>query len=181
MIKYVIAGLGAFALVAAGISYFNAASYGNRAEAGLKAQYEQNQNALSEYSLKVAEAAQVPGVAKDHIIEVTKAAMSARYGSEGSKAVIQAITEAYPGTVDPALYAKVQTIIESGRRQFSVEQEKLIDKKRVYETALGAPWSGMWLTLAGYPRVDLEKYLVIKSDYAKDAFGSGVDAGVKLK
>jgi hypothetical protein len=178
---YAVLGVVGFAAVVSAISYFSAASTGNRMEQGIKAQYEQDQNKLSEYSLKVTEAAQVPGLAKDHIIEVSKAAMQGRYGADGSKAVFQSIKEAYPGTVDPALYLKIQSIIESGRTSFSIEQEKLIDKKRVYETALGAPWQGLWLGIAGYPRINLDDYKIVKSDYSNQSFGTGVDSGVKIK
>lgn len=77
------------------------------------------------------------------------------------------------GSVDPDLYRKIQRNIESGRSDFQDAQTKLIDEKRVYETNLGSPWTGFWLHLAGYPKVDMNKYKVIVSDHAAVAFETG--------
>jgi Flp pilus assembly pilin Flp len=179
--KYIIlAALASVALVAVG-SYFSAASKGNRLENAIEAQYEQNQNSLSKLSLSVVEAAQVPGMARDDIKDVVKSAMEGRYGADGSKAVFQSIKEAYPGQIDPSLYVKIQNIIESGRTDFAVEQEKLIGKVQGYKTELGAPWSGLWLNIAGYPKIDLADFKAVKSNYTVDTFKSGVDTGIKLK
>lgn len=165
----------------AGGSYMSAYNLGNRSEKVIQAQYEQNQNSLSAYSNKVMEAVQIPNLAKDNLKEVIQSAMQGRYGDQGSKAVFQSIKEAYPGTVDPALYTKIQIIIDSGRTDFAEEQKKLIDKVRVYRTNLDSLWTGTWLGIAGYPKINLEDYKIIKSDYANDSFKSGIDKGLKIK
>ncbi len=154
------------------MSYISAFNTGNQMEQTLKATYSNNQNILAQYSQKVMEAAQVPDMARDDIVKVAKAAMEGRYGTEGSKAVFQMITEQNP-SVDPMLYRQVQQIIEGGRTEFQNAQTRLIDQKRVYETALGSFWQGMWMRIAGYPKVNLADYKVITTDRTERTFQAG--------
>jgi len=154
------------------MSYISAYNTGNAMEQTLKATYTNNQNILAQYSQKVMEAAQVPDMARDDIVKVAKSAMEGRYGAEGSKAVFQAISEQNP-SVDPTLYRQVQQIIEGGRTEFQNAQTRLIDQKRVYETALGSFWQGMWMRIAGYPKVNLADYKVITTDRTERTFQAG--------
>lgn len=154
------------------MSYISAFNTGNAMEQTLKATYTNNQNILAQYSQKVMEAAQVPDMARDDIVKVAKEAMQGRYGTEGSKAVFQMITEQNP-SVDPTLYRQVQQIIEGGRTEFQNAQTRLIDQKRVYETALGSFWQGMWMRIAGYPKVNLADYKVITTDRTERTFQAG--------
>ncbi len=162
-------------------SYVSNYNYGNQAEQGIKAQYSNMENILAQYSLKVAEAAQVPGMKADDLAKVTRDAMTGRYGKDGSKATFQWIKENYPGQVTDALYVKIQQIIEAGRDKFENSQTKFIDTKRVYETNLGYLWKGFWLRVAGYPKIKLDDYKIISSDHAQESFKTGVDKGMKLR
>lgn len=164
-----------------GINFVSAYNFGNRTERAIEAQYEQNKNVLSRLSNSVVEAAKVPALAKDHIKEIVAEAMEGRYGSDGSKAVFQAITENYPGQIDPSLYLKIQTMIESGRTDFAAEQSKLIDKVRIYKTELGTVWRGTFLSVAGYPKINLDEFKIIQSNYTLKSFETGVDEGIKLQ
>lgn len=171
-----------FAIVATAFgSYVSAYNYGNKAENQIKAEYEDMENILAQYSLKVTEAAQVPVMAKDDLKEVMAAAFTGRYGADGSKAVFQMINEQYPGQVDPGLYRNIQQIIEAGRNKFENAQTRFIDIKRDYTTNLGSLWRGFWMQAAGYPKIDLSKYVIISSNHAKDAFETKVDKGIKLR
>lgn len=181
MFKYILLGSVA-AIVAIGVSSaYSAASTGNRLEKRIIAQYEQNQNSLSKMSNQVAEAAQVPGIARDDLVVVIKAGIEGRYGPNGSSAMFQAMKEAYPGNLDSKLYTRIQDLIESGRNDFAAEQQKLISIKQVYDTALGSPWQGMWLSIVGYPKINLDDYKIIKSDYSNNSFGTGIDKGLKIR
>ena len=160
------------------VSYHND---GVRYETNITAGYDNLQQILGQYTLKVAEAAQVPGMMKDDLKDVMTSALSARYGEDGSKAVFQFIKEAYPGQVDASLYTKIQQIIEGGRDKFQNEQTAFIDLKKGYEAELGYVWSGFWLNVAGYPKIDLTKYKTVTSESAKATFANGVDAGIKLR
>lgn len=174
--------LGVFVAVAfVGVSsYITSANYGNRAERGLEATYQNNQNILGQYTLKVQEVASVPEMYKNDLKEVVQAAVSGRYGAEGSKATFQWIKEHNPN-VDSTLYVKIQQVVEAGRNEFQGAQTRLIDERRVYETNLGYVWTGFWLKLAGYPKVDLAKYSpVVAGDTAK-VFETHTQAPIKMR
>lgn len=148
-------------------------------EAGLTAQYKQNQNNYDNMVKKVVEVAQVPAMAAADLEKLTKAAISGRYGSEGSKAVFQFIQEQNP-TVSTELYSKIQVVIEAGRNSFEADQKVLLDKKRVYETALNTFPSGLVAKFLGFPRIDLSKIDIVTSDRTEKAFGTKKDEAIKL-
>lgn len=160
-------------------SYITNANYGNRAEVTIKATWEDNENILAQYSLKVMEVAQVPDMYKNDIKEIYTAALSGRYGENGSTAMFQFLKEQNP-QIDSSLYTRIQQIMEAGRNEFRVAQTRLVDQKRSYETNLGYFWKGFWLTRAGYPKIALADYKVITSNYATEAFETGVDEGITL-
>jgi len=172
----------AFVLVA---SYVTNANYGVRAEQTLRATWEDNENILAQYSLKVNEVVQVPTMYKDDFKEVYEATMAGRYGDSGSEAMFQFLKEQNP-QLDSALYVKIQQIMEAGRNEFRVAQTRLVDQKRVYVTNLGYVWKGFWLDTAGYPTLNVgfrggaDDYEIITSEYAVDAFESGVDKGIVI-
>jgi hypothetical protein len=175
----VIIALGAVVAVPV-VSYVNAYNLGNRIENQIVAQNEKNQNTLSALSTKVMEAAQVPEMAKNDLKEVIKTAMEGRYGNDKTL-LFKSVTEAYPGTLDASLYAKLQNLIEAGRNDFKNDQDMLIDKTRVYKTELGTLWTGTWLGFAGYPKINLDDYKIVISDHTAEAFKTKRDNGVKLK
>lgn len=157
-------------------SYISNANYGNRAEVEIKATWENNENILSQYYQKVDEVAQVPAMYKDDLKEVVTSALSARYGNNGSKATFQWLKE-HNISLDVSMYTKIQQVIEAGRDKFQNAQTQLIDQKRAYETNLGYIWKGMWLHMAGYPKIDLAKYKAISTADAKNVFETGIEKG----
>lgn len=181
--KGLIVGFGIFLalVVFCVVSYVSAYNSGVRFETSIKASYENLENILGQYSTKVAEAAQVPAAARDDLKEVMQASLSARYGADGSKATVQWIQEKYPGQVDPQLYRQIEQIIEAGRDKFQNEQTVFIDLKRGYSVQLGYLWSGMWLKIAGYPKIDLDKYKTVTSEHAQEAFKTGVEQPITLR
>jgi hypothetical protein len=160
-------------------SYIGAYNKGNRLEQQLEATWENNENILAQYGQKVQEAAQVPGMRADDLTKILTAAFSG--GSDAAQTGTQAIfgLMAANGAAAPAagdqMYVQIQRIIEAGRNDFQLAQTKLVDTKRLYKTELGSFWSGMWLGIAGYPKVDLDKYTVITTGRARNAFQSGVE------
>lgn len=170
----VVALLGA-ALAIFAVSYISASNRGNQMEKAIEATYEDNQQKLGQYGQRILEAAQVTDMARDDLLKVVREAISGRYGENGSQAVFQAINEQNP-TVDPELYRKLQQLIESGRREFQDGQTRLIDQKRVYTTALGTFWGGMFMRMAGYPKIDLNKYQAITTDRAAQVFEAGKES-----
>ena len=167
-------GLAALAIVVlligtVAVSYISAANYGNRTEQQLKAKYQDNENVLSSGYQQLKGVAGVTKMATQDQIDLFKAAITGRYGADGSKAVFQMITENNP-VQDPQLYRKVQQIVESTQKEFQASQTQMLDIKRSYETELGSVWKGMWLDFAGYPKIDLSKYVIISSEGASEAF-----------
>lgn len=161
-------------------SYVSAYNTGNRLEKSIKAQWTDNTNILSKYHTKIEEAVQVPAMYKDDFKEVVVGALEGRYGKKGSQATFQWIKE-HDIKFDSSLYTKIQQMIESGRNEFANEQSKLIDKKRVYETKLGTLWGGTWLSIAGYPKVDLKDFNIVVAKSASEVFDTGEDKALKLR
>lgn len=163
-----------------GLSYVSAYNAGNRMEAAIKASYEDNQNILAQYSNAVAEAAQVPAMQRDDLSKVITDALNARYGESGAQAVFQAIQEQNP-QIDSAVYTKIQQIIQAGRKDFEIGQRKLVDQKRVYETALGSLWTGTMMRVAGYPRINLADYAVVTNARTDAAFETKREEPIKIR
>lgn len=164
-------------------SYISAFNYGNRAEQGVVAAWENNENILAQYGQKLQEAAAVTTIQKDDVRDILSGAIEARYGANGSQATMQWIQEQNP-TVGQDVYVKVQQIAEAGRNEFQNAQTRLIDAKRGYRTELGTFWSGMWLRAAGYPKIAIgfpigtqDDYEAITTSRAANAFETGREEG----
>lgn len=186
--KILIAVLVAVALLVAVpvVSYISNANYGNRAEVGVVKEYENLQNILSQYTLKVGEAAQVPKMRADDLKGILQAAFSGE-GGDAVQAIFglgqgQAVTQA------DEVYTKIQTLIEAGRNQFQNSQTRFLDIKATYVANLGYVWKGFWLRTAGYPKLAIgfpygsaDDFEIVKSQSAVDSFESGIDNGIKLR
>jgi hypothetical protein len=176
----------AAAIVVGGIVIIGASSYvsayntGNRLENVIKATFTDNKNVLAQYSNRIAEAAQIPAMQRDDLTAVVTAALDARYGEEGSQAMFQFIQEQNPN-IDSAVYVELQRIINGGRKDFEIAQTRLIDQKRVYETNLGSLYRGTWMSIAGYPKIDLDEYLIVTNARTEDAFDSGQEEAIQLR
>lgn len=168
-------------LITVGVSsWLNAANTGAEQEAGLTATMDNNRQILATYGNTISEMAQIPAMQRDNLNSVLETAFSSRYGEGGSQAVFQFINENYPGTLDNALYTNIQNQIVAGRREFQQNQTTLLDKKRVYEIMLNRPISGLWLKLAGYPKIDMTMIRAVSSARADAAFETGQDNGLTI-
>jgi hypothetical protein len=151
-----------------------------RQEAGIRAQYEQDQNNFDNFTKAIREAAQVPDMYADDLLKVARGAIGARYGAEGSKALFQFIKESNPN-VDASVYTKIQQLIEAGHSNFEANQKMLLDKKRVYEVTLGEFPGGSIAHFLGFPRMDLTKYGIVTSDETQKAFETKKAEPLKLR
>ena len=170
--------VGAIAAVVVG-SYITNFNYGNRVERQIEATHVDNRNVLAQYSTRIMEMAQVPDMYKEDVIEIYEAALTGRYGENGSQAMFQFLQEQNP-QIDASMYTNVQQSMEAGRNQFQNSQTRLIDLKRGYETRLGSFYSGFWLNIAGYPRIDLNDFNIVVNDHSNEAFETGIDNGIEL-
>lgn len=151
-----------------------------RAEAGIKAQYDQDKNNYDNYWKKIKEMAQVPAMYTEDLKKVYDSAMAGRYGKDGSKAVFQFIKEHNPN-FDSSMYVNVQRAIEAGRNSFADDQKQLIDRKREYETVLNGNKALAVNFLFNFPHMDLSKYDIVTSDVTEDAFKTKKADEVKLR
>lgn len=166
----------AFAVIGMAISANNAAvGY----EKKLEMVWEDNQNILSQYGNKLAEAAQIPERYKADFVEVMKAEMEGRYGKNGQQILANWVQERQL-SYDSSLYTKLQAMIEAGRNEFQLAQTKLLDVKRAYETDLGSVITGFFMKWWGFPKTDLSKYKVVKTDAAIESFTTGKDKPLEI-
>jgi len=177
---WIFLGIVLFATVGLIMTFVSYANNANRTEKKLLAVWENNENILAQYSLKIQEMAQIPDMYTEDLTKLYKTALEGRYGSDGSKAMWQWLKEKNPD-LPATFYTKLQTVMEEGRNRFENGQTEFVDIKRGYETALGNIPDKWFLSIAGYPTIDLTKYKIITSDHAQDAFKTGVDKGVKLR
>lgn len=162
-------------------SYITHANLGNRLEVAIKARVTDNENVYANGTQKILEIAQVPAMYADDVKKVTREAISGRYGAEGSKAVFQMLTEQNP-QLDPGMYKQIQQAIESFRNEFKNSQTVLTEQCRNYETARGNVWSGFWLSVAGYPKVDISSLCtIVTTEKARQTFDTKRDSGVQLR
>lgn len=170
-------GIIAVAAVVAITAYIQNGNYANRMEVTIKASWENNQNVLGNYTLKIQEMASVPEMYKNDLKEVMTSVMTARMGADGSKAMMQWFKEANI-PFDASLYGKLQQTIEAGRNEFTMHQTKLIDTKREYETQMGYFWTGFWIKMAGYPKINLADYKPVVAEGTREVFKNGVQAPI---
>lgn len=162
-------------------SYISANNYAATAEENIKATYQNNQNILGQCTLKVQEVGQVPGMYADDLKGVITAAVTGRYGADGSKAVMQWIQEQNPTSLSTELYSKVQVVMESCRNQFTGEQTILVDRIRAYETAQRLFWKGMWIRTAGFPTIDKKDFKLVLASGTEEEFRTGKQEPIKLR
>lgn len=144
-------------------------------EEGIKAQYKQNQNNYDKLFKSILETA---GVTKQYSKDLKELYAQVMQGRKGSgQELFRSITEANPA-MDTTLYAKVQTVIETGRLDFEMNQKSLIERVRVYRTYTGRAPASLVAGMAGFPRIDFDKYDIVTSGRTTDAFESKRDEAI---
>lgn len=175
--------LGGIAL-AAFLSYKSAYDYGNKMDNELEAIYDNNKNIYAQGSQTVLEVAQVPTMYAEDFKKIVEADIQGRYGKDGLKAMTAFITE-HDIKMDQSateMYKEIQPTIKAFRSKFEVAQTTMIDKTRSYKTAQGSLWMGFWLRIAGYPKVDMNKFKPITTDRTEKVYEAGKEDGpLKLR
>lgn len=149
-------------------------------ENGIDAQYDSNKVALAGYANKIMDMVQVPKMAKDHIVEITKAAIQGRYGENGAQAVFQAVKEQNP-TVDNGLYRTLMQSMEAGRNGFDADQKVLLDKCRVYKTYYQQFPNSLVAGFIGFPKFDQTKCKPVTTEQTETDFRNKTTGPLKLQ
>lgn len=171
----------AVALIGWGVlTYVSYANQGNRMDVALKTKHENLGNVLSSGYQQISGVVQVTDMAKDDLKEVFTAAITAREGEDGSKAVFKMVTESNPN-VDPGLYREVQRVVQATKKEYQSEQTAFLMQRAQYEEALGTVWGGWWLRTAGYPKKPLDSYKIVVTGKASKALETGVEEEISLR
>jgi hypothetical protein len=162
-------------------SYITANNYGVSVEAQLVAARDNNQNILAQYEQRVLEIVQVPDMYKNDLKEIVQATMQGRYGADGSKAMFQWIQEQNL-QLDSSVYTRIQDTILAGRKDFELAQTRMIDIRRGYDQQLGFFWRGLWLDIAGFPRVNLADFKPVVTNRVLETFETRIETSpLKLR
>lgn len=169
----------AVAVLFLGGTYFKYYNLGVTMERSVKTVSDNNKVVLNTYTTKVQEVAQVPTMYKQDLKDIIKSTFEGRYGQDGSQAVFQMIKEQNINP-DPTMYRQIQQVMESGRNDFKTSQQQLVDVTQNYKASLDYAWSGFWLNLAGYPKINLDDYKILVTDEVDAKFKSGKDEVIQL-
>jgi len=148
-------------------------------EAGIVAQYKQNQNNYDNMWKKFKEAASVTSMYTDDLKKVYDGAIQGRY-QNAQNVMMNWIKEHNPD-FDASMYKNLQVMVESGRNTFESNQKMLLDKKRNYEVSIGSFPAVFVARLLGFPKIDLSKYDIVTSGQTQEAFETKKADEIKLR
>lgn len=163
-----------------GLTYATYANQGNRMDVAINAKHKNLENVLSSGYQQISGVAQVAEIAKDDLKEVFTAAITAREGEDGSRAVFKMVTESNPN-FDPNLYREIQRVVQATKKEYQTEQTAFIVQKAQYQEALGTVWGGWWLKLAGYPKTNLADLKIVTTGKASRAIETGVEEEISIR
>lgn len=132
--------LGVIAVVTAFVLFLvnnSVTNTGNVKEAGLNAQYLDNQNELSACTTKIRETANIAGAQADKFEEVMVEVIKGRYeGREGNPGTMfSAIVEQYPDLASlSSAYERVHNVVVGCRSDYKNIQTKLLDMLQKYDS-----------------------------------------------
>lgn len=158
----------------------SANNYGVRTENALRAKIENNENIYAQGTQRVMEIAQLPAMYRDDLQKVFTAAIQGRYGENGSQATFQWLKEQNPQLND-SLYQNVARQVEAFRREFQNNQTELLQMRATYENALGQFPGAVFLSLTGFPKLDMSKITIVTTDTARETFETKRDKGLQLR
>lgn len=161
--------------------YVSNANTATRFETNVEKFHKDSQNTLSAYTNKIRDMAQIPDMYTADLKKVIDATFQGRYGKDGSKAITQFMTENNL-QFDSSMYKSLQVAMEAGRNEFKLSQTKKLDVCGGYENHRNFVMSGFFVTMAGFPKKDIDKMCAIVLDKETNAaFESGETSSIKLR
>lgn len=168
-------------IIAAGMYAVSVNNTNVEFESKIQAFNKASESTLSNYTLKIQDMAQVPNMYKDDLMGVIDKTFQGRYGSDGSRAVVQFMNERNI-PLDSSLYKNLQIAMEAGRNEFNLSQTRKFDVCSGYQNQLGYAMSGMTSRILGFPRIDIKKECQVVSDSdTRKAFDTGIAEKTKLR
>jgi hypothetical protein len=162
-------------------SYITAYNQAVVFESGISTTDKGTRTALSTYTLTLKDLAQVPEMMVDDLVRYADAVYSGRYGEEGSKALVQFITEQNQN-LDTKTYDQIAAVMQSGRKEFQLGQDKKTEQCEQYDRARDFLWQGFWIKRAGFPKKNIEELCKLVLDKStNEAFRTHEVESIKLK
>jgi hypothetical protein len=165
----------ALAVVSA-ISYFNAYDLGNRTETELQAVQRNNKNIYAQGTQAIMEIAKVPKMYAKNLQDIVTAEIQGKYGKDGSQATMQWLQDRQI-TLPETSYNEITQQIKAFRAKYEVNQTRLIDIDARWGYNLNSLWTGFWLKMAGYPKLDREQFKPITTDLTEEVYQRGTEKG----
>lgn len=140
----------------------------------IEKKYFESENVLSRVTLTIQETAGVTGMYADDLKDVIKGTYEGRYGDKGVQASMTWIKE-QNHQLDPSLYLKLQNVIEGGRKEFEISQNRRNEVCQEYKKTREYLVRGFLLRMADFPKKDMTQLCVMVLDATtKKAFETGL-------
>lgn len=184
MSKTLIIVLGAVLIVVLGIigvvnmyssTYDTAVNY----EEDIKGRFDQSENSLSTYTLKIKEKTQISDMYVKDLRSVIESYFTGKSGVN-EKQVMSFIQQHIPN-LDPAIYKELLATIEAGREKFSNDQKIKIQQCASYKKFLRSFWNSKILSGSEFPSKDIQHLCTVVSDQqTRTAMSTGIQEPLKL-
>lgn len=153
-------------------SYVASHNRGNAFEADLRKSHAAMETTLSSCTTDIRNISKIPDQYAEQLKDVIKAEMDGRYGGQGTDRVAKFVSERGIN-FDSSMLQKVQNRVSACETQFKNAQDRMADTREEYNKALGSFWGGQFMSLAGYPKMDLDKFKVIMDESSARQFETG--------
>lgn len=148
-------------------------------EEDIKGRYDQSENSLSTYTLKIKEKTQISDMYVKDLRSVIESYFSGKQGVNETQ-VMSFIQQHIPN-LDPAIYKELLATIEAGREKFSNDQKIKIQQCASYKKFLRSYWNAKILAGSEFPSKDISHYCVVVSDQqTRNAMSTGIQEPLKL-
>jgi len=169
------------------VGYIGFRNEANAFEADIPAQYTNMQNVYDNGWKKVVETAQIPKMQEEQTKELYTAALTGRYGADGSKALVQFIQEQNPN-LGTETYVEIQRTVQGFHDSFQASQTDLIARKQEYTKYLTATTASLFYNgIGGFPHIHCgipsgtkDDYQIVTSDKTQNDFQQHKSAPLDL-
>lgn len=159
--------------------YTSAYDTANNYEHNIERLNKGSESQLSNFTLKVQEQAQIPGMYKDDLKEVLKTYFESR-GQQNDTYVRSFVKQAMPD-FSPKMYETLMVTIDAGRDAFNNIQKQKIDACADYGEFRGKFWNKKIIS-GDFPSKNIEDMCkVISDERTQTAFKTGKQEAIKLR